>query len=299
MGLKSVLGKLVEKIAYTEFSREKVKEAGYDLVLELVENDVAYDVAEALIESLAEKLSSTKVARTADKKKVVRRELRELLLQLFADAGELDLDAEVKAGAKKPPVIILLLGPNGHGKTTTAAKLAYRYKSLGLNPLLVGADTFRAGAIEQLKLWGERLGVAVHAGNYGADPASVAYDAVTLSRKKGYDVVIIDTAGRMHTNVNLVAEMKKIARVVEPHYKVYVGDALVGSDAVEQAGVFSREVGIDASILTKMDADVKGGAAISIVYVTRRPIAYVGVGQNPEDLEKFDYRKFVDSLLPP
>lgn len=299
MGLREALGRLVEKVAYTELTPSAVREAGYDVLLELVENDVAYDVAEALIESLAEELSREKVGRFSDKRRVVRDALRRLLLKLFESAGELDMDAAVKKVVeKKKPCIIVLLGPNGHGKTTTAAKLAYRYSRLGMKPLLVGADTFRAGAIEQLRQWGERIGVEVHEGKYGADPAAVAYDAIEKARKNGHDVVIVDTAGRMHTNVNLVDEMKKIVRVVSPHFRVYVGDALVGSDAVEQAGVFSREVGVDAVILTKMDADVKGGAAVSIVYVAKRPIVYVGVGQNPGDLKKFNYREFINTILP-
>lgn len=298
MPLRTVFTKLVDKLAYTELSREKILEIGYDFILELVENDVAYDVAEALVEMLAERLSEEKVPRVSDKKKYVREELRKLLLEIFEGAGTLDLDSVVR-GIKEPPLILLLLGPNGHGKTTTAAKLAYRYKKMGRRPLLVAADTFRAGAIEQLVTWGEKIGVPVHMGKYGADPAAVAYEAVARARSGGHDIVIVDTAGRMHTNVNLIDEMKKIVRVVEPHYRIYVGDALVGSDAVEQAGVFSREVGIDASILTKMDADVKGGAALSIVYVTKRPIVYVGVGQGAGDLEVFDYKAFVDKLLPP
>jgi len=298
MALKNVFTKLVDRLAYTELSREKVLEIGYEFILELVENDVAYDVAEALVETLAERLSREKVPRVADKRKIIRDALRRLLLEVFEAAGTLDLDKAV-LDARSRPLVLLLLGPNGHGKTTTAAKLAYRYKGMGRRPLLVAADTFRAGAIEQLERWGERIGVPVHTGRYGADPAAVAYEAVARARAEGFDVVIIDTAGRMHTNVNLMDEMRKIVRVVEPDYRIYVGDALVGSDAVEQAGVFSREVGFDASILTKMDADVKGGAALSIVYTSRRPIVYVGVGQEPGDLEVFDYKAFVDSLLPP
>lgn len=299
MKLKEIFDKLSEKIAYTELSEEKIQEIGYEFVLELVENDVAYDVAESLIEELAKRLARERVSRLTNKKNLVREELKKLLIEVFERAGSLDMDEELKRQVSlgKKPQVLLFLGPNGHGKTTTVAKLAYRYKRNGLKVVLAAADTFRAGAIEQISMWAREIDVPLISHSYGADPAAVAFDAVVYARKNGMDVVLIDTAGRMHTNVNLIEEMRKIARVIEPNFKIFVGDALVGNDAVEQARVFAEKVGLDGNILTKFDADVKGGAAISIVYVTKKPILYVGVGQGLKDLEKFDYKRFVDQLI--
>lgn len=297
--LREVFEKLSEKIAYTELSEEAVEEIGYDFILELVENDVAYEVAEALIKELAKRLSRKRVPRISDKKRLVREELRGLLYEMFEEAGQLDLEKQLaeKVRRGEKPQKLLFLGPNGHGKTTTIAKLANRYKKKGFSVVIAAADTFRAGAIEQIKKWSEKIGVPLISHGYGADPAAVAYDALLYARKNGADLVLVDTAGRMHTNVNLLDEMKKVARVLEPDYRIYVGDSLTGNDAVEQARVFSEEVGIDGSVLTKFDADTKGGAAISIVYVTRKPILYLGVGQGIDDIKAFDYKEFVDQIL--
>ncbi len=299
MRLREVFEKLSERIAYTELSEEAVEEIGYDFILELVENDVAYEVAEALIKELAKRLSKEKVPRFSDKKKLVREELKKLLYEIFEEAGRLDLEKQLsdKVRRGEKPQTILFLGPNGHGKTTTIAKLANRYKKKGFSVVVAAADTFRAGAIEQIKKWSEKIGVPLISHGYGADPAAVAYDALLYAKKNNIDIVLVDTAGRMHTNVNLLDEMKKIVRVLEPDYKIYVGDALIGNDAVEQARIFSEKVGIDGSILTKFDADVKGGAVISIVYVTRKPIIYVGVGQGVDDIKTFDYKEFIDQIL--
>ncbi len=299
MRLREVFEKLSERIAYTELSEEAVEEIGYDFILELVENDVAYEVAEALIKELAKRVSKEKVPRFSDKKKLVREELKKLLYKIFEEAGRLDLEKQLsdKVRRGEKPQTILFLGPNGHGKTTTIAKLANRYKKKGFSVVVAAADTFRAGAIEQIKKWSEKIGVPLISHGYGADPAAVAYDALLYAKKNNIDIVLVDTAGRMHTNVNLLDEMKKIVRVLEPDYKIYVGDALIGNDAVEQARIFSEKVGIDGSILTKFDADVKGGAVISIVYVTRKPIIYVGVGQGVDDIKTFDYKEFIDQIL--
>lgn len=299
MRLREVFEKLSERIAYTELSEEAVEEIGYDFILELVENDVAYEIAEALIKELAKRLSQEKVPRFSDKKKLVREELKKLLYEIFEEAGQLDLEKQLsdKVRRGEKPQTILFLGPNGHGKTTTIAKLANRYKKKGFSVVIAAADTFRAGAIEQIKKWSEKIEVPLISHGYGADPAAVAYDALLYAKKNDIDIVLVDTAGRMHTNVNLLDEMKKIVRVLEPDYKIYVGDALIGNDAVEQARIFSEKIGIDGSILTKFDADVKGGAVISIVYVTRKPIIYVGVGQGVDDIKTFNYKEFIDQIL--
>ncbi|MCA1813367.1 MAG: signal recognition particle-docking protein FtsY, partial [Halobacteriales archaeon] len=188
----------------------------------------------------------------------------------------------------KKPVKVMFVGVNGTGKTTTIARLAHRLKQNGYTSVLAAGDTFRAGAIEQISLHSDRLGLTIVKHNAGADPAAVAHDAIqhALSRRK--DVVLIDTAGRMQTNLNLMAEMKKIHRVAKPDLVIFVGDALAGNDAVEQAKKFDEAIGIDAAILTKVDTDSKGGAALSIAHAVGKPILFLGVGQDYDDLIPFD-----------
>jgi len=191
----------------------------------------------------------------------------------------------------------LFLGPNGHGKTTTIAKIAKMLINEGISVVAAASDTFRAGAIEQLEIHCKRVGVRVIKHKYGADPAAVAYDAIMYAKSKGIDVVLIDTAGRMQTDRDLMNQMKKIARVVSPDIKIFVGDALTGNDALEEARKFNEEIGIDCSILTKIDADIKGGSALSIIFATKKPIAYVGTGQGYSDIIKFNAEWFVDKIL--
>jgi fused signal recognition particle receptor len=182
----------------------------------------------------------------------------------------------------------MFVGINGTGKTTVIAKLAYRLQKHGYSCVLAASDTFRAGAIEQLTLHSEKLGTKIIKHQAGGDPAAVAYDAVEHAKARKKDVVLIDTAGRMQTNANLMDEMKKIKRVSKPDIVIFVGDALSGSDAVEQAKRFDEAVGIDGVVLTKIDADAKGGAALSIAQTTGKPIAYVSFGQEYEEFRRFD-----------
>jgi fused signal recognition particle receptor len=184
--------------------------------------------------------------------------------------------------------VILFVGVNGTGKTTSLAKLAGWLRAQGLSSVIAASDTFRAGAIEQLLVHGERLGVRVVRQQEGSDPAAVAYDAVEHARAKKVDVVLVDTAGRQHTNENLIAEAQKIRRVVQPALTVFVGDALSGHDVVDQVKLFDQALGIDGLILTKLDADAKGGAALSLAFVTKKPILFVGTGQGYADLLPFD-----------
>jgi len=185
-------------------------------------------------------------------------------------------------------LVIVFFGVNGTGKTTTIAKLAYYLMQNGLKVVLASGDTFRAGAIEQLEKHADALGIKVISHQKGADSAAVVYDAVEHARAKNIDVVLADSAGRMQTNVNLMDEMRKIVRVIQPDLKLFVGDALTGNDAVEQARRFNEAVGVDGIILSKLDADAKGGSAISIAYEIKKPILFVGVGQEYTDLKEFD-----------
>jgi fused signal recognition particle receptor len=189
------------------------------------------------------------------------------------------------------------MGINGTGKTTTIAKTAYFLLKKGYTVVLACSDTFRAGAIEQLEEHAKKVGVKVIKHKYGSDPAAAAFDAVNYARSKGINVVLIDTAGRMQTNRNLLDEMKKIARVAQPDLKILVVDALTANDAVEQSKVFNEAVGVDAVILTKLDADARGGAALSIAYTIKKPILFLGVGQKYEDLTIFNASFILDKLI--
>src|SRR5438132_1179389 len=191
----------------------------------------------------------------------------------------------------------MFFGDNGTGKTTTIAKLAYHIQKKGLTCVVAAADTFRAGAIEQLEKHAEAIGFKLIKHKAGADPAAVAFDAVEHARARGRDVVLIDTAGRMQTNQNLMDQMKKIKRVAKPNLTLYIGDALAGNDAIEQAKQFHEAVGIDGIILTKIDADAKGGAALSMAKTIGKPIVFVNLGQTYEDIRPFDTKWMVDRLL--
>ena len=194
-------------------------------------------------------------------------------------------------------LVACLLGPNGTGKTTTLAKLGDLYQKNGFTVIIAASDTYRAGSIEQLEKHAERLGIKTVKQDYGSDAAAIAYDAVAHARARRIDVVLIDTAGRMQTAKNLIEEMKKIARVAEPDLKIFIGDALAGNDALSQAQSFHDAIEIDGAILTKVDAHPSGGAALSITFVTGRPVVYVGVGQEYGDLRKFNPEWFAQRLI--
>jgi len=192
--------------------------------------------------------------------------------------------------------VICFVGVNGSGKTTSIAKVAKFLQNNGLSVVLAAADTFRAAAIDQLQLHADKLGVKLIRQDYGSDPAAVAFDAIKHAEANRKDVVLIDTAGRLHSNINLMDEMKKIMRVAKPDLKLFVGESITGNDCVEQAKHFNVAVGIDGIILAKADVDEKGGAAISVSYVTQKPILFLGVGQEYEDLQEFDKEKLLASI---
>jgi fused signal recognition particle receptor len=199
--------------------------------------------------------------------------------------------------AKGQPTTIMFVGVNGTGKTTTLAKMAKLFQKNGFSVVIAAGDTYRAGSIEQLQQHADRLGIRVIKQSYGSDAAAVAYDAIAHAKSKKIDIVLIDTAGRMQSNKNLLKEMEKIARVAQPDIKLFVGDALAGNDVLSQAKEFHNSIQIDGAILTKVDADPSGGAALSIAYVTGRPIVYVGVGQEYDDLKSFDPEWFAKRLV--
>jgi len=266
----------------------------WDLEVSLLEADVALSVVEEIKAEVRADLVGKKVDKKYDVSDAVEMALKSAIHKVLKE-NEFDFDAFV--ASRQKPVVIMFVGINGTGKTTAIAKIAYRLQKSGLSSVLSASDTFRAGAIEQLGIHGERLGCKVIRHNAGSDPAAVAYDAVEHAKARKRDVVLVDTAGRMQTNVNLMDEMKKVKRVVKPDLVVFVGDSLAGNDAVEQAMTFDKEVGIDAVILTKIDADARGGAALSIAHAVHKPIAFVSTGQDYESLVKFDSKWMVDRLF--
>ena len=277
-----------------KIDEREVDELLWELELGLLESDVALPVIEAIKSGVREGLVGKRVDRKFTLDKVVEAALKSAIEKVLKKS-EFDFDAFVREHQK--PVVIMFVGINGTGKTTAIAKISNRLQKMGLTTVLSASDTFRAGAIEQLNVHADRLGTKIVKHQSGGDPAAVAYDAVDHAKAKRRDVVLVDTAGRMQTNTNLMDEMKKIKRVVSPHLIVFVGDSLAGNDAIEQAVAFNKAVGIDAVILTKIDTDAKGGAALSIANAIGRPIAFLSTGQQYEDIIKFDSQWMLDRLF--
>ncbi len=289
--LKKKLDSFVQKT----ISEKDLDNALWELQVSLLESDVSLKASEKVIEKLKEELVGTKVSLTDRKKDFIRNALKEAVSQIV-ESTPVDLEALIGQKQKEgEPFVILFLGFNGTGKTTTIAKVAQLLKKK-YTIVIAASDTFRAGSQEQLEKHADNVGIKVIKHGYGADPAAVAFDAIKHAQAKGIDVVLIDTAGRAETNKNLMRQMSKIKRVTNPDLTVFVGDALAGNAAVEQAEKFG-DVGIDASILTKIDADVRGGAALSITYVTGKPILYVGNGQDYDDLQPFDTEWLLQKLF--
>lgn len=258
-----------------------------ELFMSLLEGDVAYEVADRIVESVKEDLIGKKIKRRGDMELFTTNALKNAITEII-DNGSYDLLGNIEEAKNNgEPYKIMFVGINGTGKTTTIAKLARYLEKHGYSSVLGASDTFRAGAIEQLEHHAENLNLKIIKHERNSDPAAVAYDAVDHAKATGKDVVLIDTSGRMQTNVNLMDEMKKIKRVSEPDCIMYVGDALMGNDATEQATKFNDVIDIDAIILTKADADAKGGAALSIGHVIHKPILFVGTGQSYDDLMEF------------
>ncbi|HET6399290.1 MAG TPA: signal recognition particle-docking protein FtsY, partial [Candidatus Thermoplasmatota archaeon] len=278
-------------------SEEVLEEVLWDLEVGLLESDVALPVIEAIKRDVKEQLLTLPVS---DKRpeEVIEKVLR-AAIQRVLQVNPLDFDAFVrqKLASGKRPVVVMFVGVNGTGKTTSIARIAHRLKQQGISCCMAAGDTFRAGAIEQLALHGERLGISVIKHKGGADPAAVAYDAIEHAKARNKDVVLLDTAGRMQNNNNLMDEMDKIRRVANPDLCVFVGDSLAGNDAVEQARRFDEVVDVGGVILTKVDVDAKGGAALSVAYTINKPLLFVGVGQDYADLRPFDAGWMVNRLF--
>lgn len=269
----------------------------WELEMSLLESDVALEVAEKIINSVKEDLVGRKIKRSSDVSDYTRNALKNAVSGILeVESKSIDTLLQEKK-TKGEPLIIMFVGINGTGKTTTIAKISTYFINKGYTPVIAASDTFRAGAIEQISHHAEAIGVKIIKHKKGADPAAVAYDAVSHASAQGKEIVLVDTAGRMQTNINLMDEMAKIKRVVSPDLIVFVGDSLTGNDAVEQAMKFNDSVGLDGIILTKADADAKGGAALSIGYVINKPILFLGVGQGYEDLMEFKPEWMVEQIF--
>jgi len=296
--LKSGLKGLVNKVTTTELKAENLHPVLSEFKMNLAENDVALPVAEQICDKMEKRLNGVQVKRLEDRRKIVEKNLREVLLEIMLTNNKTDfLEAIEEKRKKNEPFIIVFVGINGTGKTTTIAKVAHFLNKKGYSVVLACSDTYRAGAIEQLEEHAKRLGIRMIKHKYGADPAAVAYDTIIHAKAHGINIVLIDTAGRIQTNRNLMNELAKIKRIVNPDLTVLTVDSLTGNDAVMQAEEFHKSVGVDATILTKVDADVKGGSALSVTYITQKPILFIGTGQKYEDLEEFDPEKFVQMIL--
>ncbi len=285
---KGFLFKLKRKFKITE---DYFEEIFSDLEFVLLENNVALEVVEKIKESLKNELVDEEI-----EKKEVEEKIKDALKSSIEEIIKEPFDLIEKIKNKEGPFVIIFFGINGSGKTTTIARLAYLLKKNNLSCVLAASDTFRAASIEQLEKHAKNLDVRIVKSQYNADPASVAFDAIKHAESKGVDVVLIDTAGRMYTKSDLLKEMEKICRVSQPDLKIFVAESITGNDAVEQARTFDEAVGIDGIILTKTDVDEKGGTALSISYVTGKPILYLGTGQDYGDLEKFNKKKLIENL---
>ena len=289
---KSFFGKLKETITTKTISADKFDFLFWDLELVLLENNVSVEVIEKIKADLQEELVDKPLPRDVPKK--IEETLKNTLTEILT-FDPINLQARIKKNESKP-YVIAFFGINGSGKTTTIAKLSHKLQQNGLKTVLAASDTFRAAAIQQLEEHSKKLGTKIIKHDYGSDAAAVAFDAIKYAQKQKLDVVLIDTAGRLHSNVNLMDELKKIVKVTNPNLKVFIGESITGNDCIEQAKQFNETVKIDAAILTKADVDEKGGAPLSIAYTIKKPILYLGMGQEYDNLEEFKVDKIMGRL---
>jgi len=283
--------KIKEKIITKTLSVEKFNDLFFDLEITLLENNVAIEVIEKIKADLRREMVNKPIKRNAIEETIIKT-LRSSIEELF-DIKGFDLLEKIK---DKKPTIISFVGINGSGKTTTIAKIATLLKKNGMKCVLAAGDTFRAASIEQLQEHADNIDIKLIKHTYGSDPAAVAYDAINYAKAKQIDVVLIDTAGRLHNNKNLMDEIKKINRVANPDLNIFIGESITGNDCIEQAKVFNDAIGIHGIILSKADIDEKGGASISVSYVTKKPILYLGIGQEYDDIKKFDSEDIIKKL---
>ncbi len=290
---KGIFTAIKEKITTTKISKEKFEDIFYDLEMALLENNVALEVVDKIKDDLKKDIVDRPIKRGSAEEEI-NKGLKESIEDLFL-TPKINLIEKINE-KKNKPFVICFFGINGSGKTTSLSKIANMLKGNNISVVMAASDTFRAASIEQLKEWGNKLNIKVIAHDYKSDPAAVAFDGVKYCQAHNIDVLLVDTAGRQHSNLNLMKEMEKIVRVAKPDLKIFVGEAITGNDAVEQVQKFNESVGIDGIILTKADADEKGGAIISVSFVTHRPIMYLGTGQLVSDIKEFDESEILNSL---
>ena len=295
--LRNAFSSAAKSFGQKELKEKDIDGVLFELEVALLESDVATEVIDSLKSDLKQKLIGT----TVEKEQIaniVKQNLRQHISNMFDAAGKVDIISNIqKKKNTGEPYIISFMGINGTGKTTTVAKVAYLLRENKFSVVIAAADTYRAGAIEQITEHAKRLNLKIIAQNYGSDPAAVSRDAVLYAKSHKIDCILIDTAGRMQTSKNLMDQISKINKVGNPDFKIFVGDSLAGNDTVNQAREFHQYTKFEGSILTKSDADARGGAAISIVKVTSTPILYLGVGQEYKDLKPFDKDSFLESLF--
>lgn len=300
-GLEKTKQSFFSKIARAIVGKSKVDDEVLDNLEEiLISSDVGVETTLKIIDRIQARVSRDKVLGTDELNHVLRDEIAALLEENNSNQnGQLEIDPPVDGN----PYVIMVVGVNGVGKTTTIGKLAYQFKKAGKKVVLGAADTFRAAAVDQLIIWSKRVDVPIVQQGMGADPASVAFDTLQSAKSQNADVVIIDTAGRLHNKVNLMNELTKIKRVMEkvvpgaPHEILLVLDGSTGQNAFEQAKQFSQATDINALAVTKLDGTAKGGVVIGISDQMKIPVKYIGVGEKMEDLQLFDRKEFVDSLF--
>jgi fused signal recognition particle receptor len=296
--LKKAFSELSKNFGHKEISPKAIDSICDEMLLSLIESDVAEEIALKITEDIKSELLRSNIERK-ESQDHMNSLLMVLLRNLFASSQKRNIVKEIleKKKSKLGPYVIVFLGINGTGKTTSVAKIANLLRKTEISVLMAAADTHRAGAIEQLSQHGTNLGIKIISQRYGADPSAVARDALEHARKNYIDAVLIDTAGRIQTSKNLMEEINKITRVVKPDLTLFIGDSLSGNDTVNQAKEFFQYTNFDGTILTKSDADAKGGAAISVVHITNRPILFLGTGQSYDDLVEFDAERFLALLL--
>lgn len=297
-GLEKSKQSFFTKLSKAVVGKSKVDEEVLDKLEEiLVTSDVGVDTTVKIIDRIEQRVARDKYLNIEELNRILKEEIAELLTENNSEISDFDVPAD------KKPYVILVVGVNGVGKTTTIGKLAAQYKSNGKSVVLGAADTFRAAAVDQLKLWGERAGVPVVSHGMNADPASVAYDTVKQAVESNTDVVIIDTAGRLHTKVNLMNELTKIRSVIQkfiedaPHDVMLVLDGSTGQNAVIQVREFTKATDVTSLVITKLDGTAKGGVVIGISDLFKIPVKYIGVGEQVEDLQVFNKIEFVDSFF--
>jgi len=292
---KGIFKKITHKVKTTKISEQEFDVYAEELQNLLLENNVAFEVVEKIIQELRENIVGKDLLRKEIEGEI-KDIFKEIINRILVEPFDLVEKIKKKNSETKEPYVVILCGINGSGKTTSIAKLTHLLKNKGISCVLAAGDTFRAASIEQLKKHGDKLGVKVISQTYGSDPAAVGFDAIKYAKKNFINCVLIDTAGRMHTAKNLLKEIEKIVKVTKPDTKIFVGESLTGNDAIEQAKSFNWAVGIDGIILTKSDVDEKGGTSLSVGYVTKKPILFLGTGQQFDEIEVFNKQKFIERL---